>query len=168
MVHSNELIAEAENAQDIAAALNKFLDQVPECSAEITGLIAECFAISSSLRKLADASQNPLYRRRYQSIVEDVQLLRLSLRYTFEDVHGFIGSLARSHYRYVWRDLKDRFQEQSRNTPTTRLHYYQQFIDDLIDILKAGSVLTTFQLFAGSDQTNQITERLRIGPILMA
>ena len=74
------LIANAETAQDIAAALNNFLDPVPEYSTEITALISECFAISSVLRQLSTATADPRYIRNHHLISEDLDVTLRSLK----------------------------------------------------------------------------------------
>lgn len=139
------LIATAETAQDIAAGLHKFLEPVSESSAEITGLIAECFATSSALRELSDAVGDLRQNRRYSSISEDVRIVLLSLNHTFNDVRRLFGGLARTNhitlssgYRQVWRDIEAYFQEESRNTLSVRLEYYKTFLQHLICIIIEG------------------------------
>ena len=122
------LIAVAESAQDTAAGLNKFLDAVSDCSTEITGLISECFAISSALRELSNAISDPLYYRNFDYIREDVRTVVWSLRYTFDDVKDLFGGLGRATYRQVWRDFDDFFYEESSNTLMVRLEYYRHFL----------------------------------------
>lgn len=141
-----DLVATAETAQDVAGAFHKFLDPVAESSAEITGLIAECFAVSSALRELSDAIRDLRQNRRYATISEDVRLVLLSLEYTFKDVSRLCGAgLARSNhitlssgYRQTWRDIEDYFQEESRNTLSVRLEYYKKFLQHLICIMIEG------------------------------
>lgn len=147
------LIATAETAQDIASALNKFLEPVSESSAQITRLISECFAISSALRELANAIPDPRYRGGYASISEDVQIALRSLEYTFADVHRLFGGLGRAthlttsaSYRAVWRDIEDHFQVESRSTLCVRLEGYTRFLLDLIDIVIEGFVLASITL----------------------
>lgn len=139
------LVATAEEAQDIASALNKFLDPVAERSTEITGLISECFAVSSALRQIATAIQDPRYSGRYSSILEDVQMALRSLEFTFNDVHrlfGGLGSLTHlsmtAGYRAVWRDIEDHFQEESRTSLSGRLEYFRRFLQDISCIVIEG------------------------------
>ncbi len=161
------LIAVAESAQDVASSLHKFLDGVPESTTEITGLIAECFAISSALRELSTAIGDYGFNRRYELIAEDVRTVRLSLDYTFEDVLKLFGGLGRSTYRQVWRDLDLHFLTESRNSLLTRLGYYRNFLMGLARII-AGLVLfqtssiahpLTFGVFLGYPS---ITQNMRI------
>jgi hypothetical protein len=136
------LVAMAEKAQDIASALNKFLDPVTESSAEITRLISECFAISSALRELADFHHDPLLQARQREIRDDLQVLLRSLEYTFEDVHRLVGGVWSAGYRQVWRDIETYFQEESRNSLWVRLKYYWKFLDDMICIMVDGWSMT--------------------------
>ena len=137
---TQSLIAVAETAQSIAAGLNKFLDPVPECSTEITGLIAECFAISSALRELSNAISDPLFYRSFALIREDVRTVLSSLDHTFYDVGHLFGGLGGATYRQVWREIDLHFQTESRNTLVTRLEYYRNFLIGLTRII-SGSVL---------------------------
>ena len=122
------LIAVAETARDIAAGLNHFLDAVPECATEITGLISECFAISSALYELSTAIGDYRYNRQFELIVDDVRSVRLSLDYTFEDVEKHFGRLGRSTYREVWIDIGRHIRAESGNTLLIRLEHYRNFL----------------------------------------
>ncbi|KAL9044094.1 MAG: hypothetical protein Q9214_002744 [Letrouitia sp. 1 TL-2023] len=90
------LVATAESARDVAICLDKFLEYLPENSTEITALISECYAISSALRELDTAKEDPRYSRGYGDVHQDVQIVRRSLEYTFHDVHRLFGGLGRS------------------------------------------------------------------------
>ncbi|MCJ1424320.1 hypothetical protein MMC29_002207 [Sticta canariensis] len=141
------LIATAESAQDIAAALSKFLDPVSESSTDITSAISECFAISSALRELDEVGGDSRQNRSYDLISDDVRAVLLSLRYTFEDVNDLFGGLLRTiHlsqsavYRQVWRDIENFFLDESRNTLSVRLEYYKRYLQDMICIMIDGSL----------------------------
>lgn len=143
------LIATAETAQDVASGFNKFLEPVSESSIEITGLIAECFAISSALRELSTAAEDPRNTRRYASITEDIRLILRTLEYTFDDVHRLCGGLGRptyitvsESYRQVWREIETTFQLESRNSLCDRLVYYRRFIRQLISIIEGLAILS--------------------------
>ena len=135
------LLMIAEDAQDVAGALNKFLDPVADYSAEITALIAQCFHTSSALRMLRDALNDYPFPRRHQLIAEDLDTVTDSLRYTFKDVQRIFGGLGRvgvrlgDEYRRVWRDLTDHFREESQSSLSRRLEYYQRFLHGLTDTL---------------------------------
>ena len=137
------LIAVAEQAQDIAAGFNKFLDPLPEISTEITGLISECYAISSALRELNTAREDPRYAYDYDYVSRDVLTVRTSLNYTFADVSRLFGGLGRplSHvsnralYNQVWREIDDHFYRESNASLLSRLEHNRLYIHELILIL---------------------------------
>lgn len=144
----SSFIAPAETAQDIASALNKFLEPVPEHATEITGLISDCFALSSALRDLHARVHDPHFRARYVLIQEEARTLLLSLNFTWDDVHRLLGGLGRANhisvtsaYRQVWREIESHFFEESRNDLSDRLRYYQGFIRRMIVIMVEGWVV---------------------------
>ena len=138
------LIAVAETAQDIAAALDKFLDPVDDQSAEITALMAEFLSTSSALREL-DKTIGPFpHHRRYPDISHDLTTVKDSLTYTFRDVQRLFGRLGRvavvprAEYSYVWGDLCDHFRAESGNTLQRRLEIYCIVLQELTDTLIQG------------------------------
>ena len=141
------LIAVAETAQDVASGFNKFLDQVPEYSSEITGLISECFAISSGLRELNTGKDDPRYYRAYNDVRPKVQIVQQSLEYTFRDVLRLFAGLGRpTHistriaYNQVWREIDDHFWQEGRTSLVKRLENDRLFLQQLTCILMDGSV----------------------------
>lgn len=129
------LIAAAEEAQDIAAALDKFLRPVSYASSELTGLISECYAISSALRHLDTCRRNPLYTYMYPEVEPDVRVTLQSLEYTFNDVRRLLGGLGNaafvsqtSAYQTVWDDIISFFRHESGHAFQERLEDYSRFI----------------------------------------
>ncbi|KAL9609051.1 MAG: hypothetical protein Q9167_006149 [Letrouitia subvulpina] len=122
------LVPTAESARDVAIGLDKFLEHLPENSTEITALISECYAISSALRELNTAKEDPRYARGYGDVYPDVQIVRRSLEYTLHDLHRLFGGLGRSAisnraaFSSVWRDIEDHFQ----NEATTRQRSFER------------------------------------------
>ncbi|KAL9028380.1 MAG: hypothetical protein Q9196_003246 [Gyalolechia fulgens] len=149
------LIAVAEKAQDVAAGFNKFLDQVPEFSTEITGLISECFAISSALRELNTAIQDPRYEYDYAYVARDVSIVRQSLDYTFSDVVLLFGGLGRplSHvskrmlFTQVWREISDHFYRESNSSLCKRLEYNRLYLQDISCILIDGQESNEYRYY---------------------
>ena len=140
------LIAKAETAQDIAAAFNKFLEPVSDSSTEITGLISELFAISSSARELSNACSDPRYRGRKILVEEDTRTVLLSIEYTFNDINRLFGGLdrpiyitKREAYRGVWKTIITHFEDESTDPLIQRLESYRRFLLDLAEIIQ-GSV----------------------------
>ena len=142
---AQNLIAVAETAQDVASGLNKFLDAAAEHSAEIAELIAECFRISSALRKLDFAQEAYAGTREHARINGDINLVRQSLTYTFRDILRLFGGLGPSTvipgsaYRRVWGEISVNFYRESGNTLSRRLQWYYIFLQELESILVNGS-----------------------------
>ncbi|KAL8914949.1 MAG: hypothetical protein Q9171_000576 [Xanthocarpia ochracea] len=139
------LIALAESAQDIASGFNKFLDPLPESSVEITALIAECYAISSALRELNSAKDDPRYYHDFPLIYNDVAIVRESLDYTFRDVTRLFGSLGRlthiprkAAFHHVWRDIDEFFYHESHAPLLRRLETNKAFLLELTNLLVDG------------------------------
>ncbi len=139
------LIALAESAQDIASGFNRFLDPLPESSAEITALISECFAISSALRELNTAKEDPRYYLDYQYIYNDVAVVSDTLNYTFTDVTRLFGGLdrpfhvsRRTAFHQVWRETNDFFYQESHVSLCRRLEDSRIFLTELAFFLMDG------------------------------
>ena len=138
------IIAVAEDAHDIALALDKFLHPVDDQSAEINALIAECYTLSSALRKL-DRTIGPFpYHPYYRDISYDLTTVKDSINYTFDDAHRIFGRLGReaavpgAEYGYVWDDLCEHFFRESGNTLRRRLEIYCILLEGLTDVLIQG------------------------------
>lgn len=138
------IIAVAETAQDISAALEQFSDTVDDQSAEITALMAECLRVSSALRHIDRAIGPFPHHRHYPEISLDLTTVKDSLNYTFDDVHRLFGRLSRlaltprAEYEYVWDDLCDHFYAESGNSLRRRLEIYRIVIEGLEDRLLEG------------------------------
>ncbi|KAL8993660.1 MAG: hypothetical protein Q9169_006185, partial [Polycauliona sp. 2 TL-2023] len=139
------LIAVAESAQDIASGFNKFLDPLPEISTEITALISECYAISSALRELNTAKDDPRYYQDFEFIYNDVAVVRETLDYTFKDVTRLFGGLGRpthisrrTAFHQVWREIDDFFYQESHASLVKRLEASRLFLTELTCVLMDG------------------------------
>ncbi|KAI4095456.1 MAG: hypothetical protein LQ339_007236 [Xanthoria mediterranea] len=140
------LIALAESAQDIATGFNRFLDPLPESSTEITALISECFAISSALRLLDTAKEDPRYYLDYEYIYNDVAVVRDTLDYTFTDVTRLFGGLdrpfhisRRTAFRQVWQEIDDFFYQESNASLCRRLEDSRIYLTELGYLLMDGT-----------------------------
>ena len=132
------LIAEAETAQDIAAAFNKFLEPVSEYGAEVTALIAELFGISSACRDLSMVVNDPRNQRRKDAIGDDYRTVMMSMEYTFNDINRFFGDIdrpiyfsKREAYRGVWRDIAIHCENENEAGLLERLIWYKDFLNYL-------------------------------------
>lgn len=135
------LIAVAETAQDISAALEKFLVPVEDQSAEIAALMSICLSTSSALRGLDRIIGDFPYHPRYPDISYDLATVRRSLQFTFNHVQRLFGGLAvlpRGEYIYVWRDLCNYFRAESGNSLYRRMEIYCLLLDGLSDTLIEG------------------------------
>ena len=135
------LIAVAETAQDVSAALGKFLVPVEDQSAEITALMALCLSTSSALRGLDRIIGDFPYHPCYRDISSDLATVRQSLRFTFNDIERLFGDLAllpRGEYIFVWRDLCNYFRAESGNTLGRRMQIYCRLLEGLSDTLVEG------------------------------
>lgn len=132
----------ADNAEDVAAGFRMFREPLPEHATEITGLIAELYAISSSLNTLEDLTRHPLYRQNFPIVRPDLELVRTSLKCTLEDIVDFFGDLEvhrrvdREIYKRTWLDLCDFFRNESRDSLATRLAKYRAFLKEVEDLAK--------------------------------
>lgn len=132
------LAADAENARNVGAAFVRFLEFLPEYFTEITALVAELYATDSALRDLDLLIISPEYGRRATFILDDLEIVQLSLELTLRDARR-VGRLDRDRYpplsamayREVWMDVCHYFQRESLNTLQTRLERFRQFIMDL-------------------------------------
>lgn len=139
------LIALAESAQDIASGFNKFLQPLPEFSTEITALISECYAISSALRELNNAKEDPRYNQDFDYIYNDVALVEETLDYTFKDVTRLFGGLGRpthisrrTAFNQVWGEIDDFFYQESHASLCKRLEASRLFLTELTCLLMDG------------------------------
>lgn len=160
------LIAAAEEAQDIAAAFNQFLDPVPEISIHVTALISECYAISSALRELSTAVEDPRYYRDYELLRPDIATVRDSLNYTFQDVRRLFGGLGRTSntsrstlYYQVWRELDEHFYQESNAPLCKRLECIRLFLAELTCVLKDGSASASRLFEQSADSSSQPADR---------
>ena len=138
------LIAVAETAQDVSAALEKFLVPVEDQSAEIAALMAVCLSTSAALRGLDRTIGDFPYHPHYRDISNDLATVRQSLKFTFDDVQRLCGGLARvavlprGEFVYLWRDLCDYFRAESGNTLRRRMQIYCHLLEGLSDTLIEG------------------------------
>lgn len=132
----------AENAEDVAAGFRMFREPLPEHATEITGLIADLYSISSSLKIVEDLTGNRRYQHNTPIVWSDLELVRTSLKYTLEDVVDFFGDVevrngpSRRIYRQIWLELSDFFRSESRDSLATRLAKYKAFLNEVEDLMK--------------------------------
>lgn len=129
-------------AEELAAAFRRFRDPLPDHATEITGLIADLFTISSSLKTLDDLSRHRHHGTIFNVARSDVDLVSASLQYTLDDVVNFLGSLEghrgsnRNAYRRTWASMSRFFMGESDETLPTRMGKYKVFLKELEDLVK--------------------------------
>ncbi|GLI73218.1 hypothetical protein PoHVEF18_001432 [Penicillium ochrochloron] len=131
----------AEQAERVAEGLTTFRAPLPEHTTEITSLISDFYALSSSLLSLDDLSKNPRYRRSWALVHEDVELLRSSLKYTIDDILEFFNRLDGGHttpdtYQRTWLSIDRFFWNEAQYSLGTRLAKYKSFLRELADSVK--------------------------------
>ncbi|KAF7519441.1 hypothetical protein PCG10_009971 [Penicillium crustosum] len=135
------LRASRQSADDVAAGFYAFRGPLPEHVGEITSLMSELYAISSSLTTLERLAEDPRNRRYFEMIKPDLNVVQASFTYTIEDIgeifRGLDGpdnSLAR--YRRTWVIMSRFFWDQSNYTLATRLAKYKTVFKEFNDLVR--------------------------------
>lgn len=132
----------ADNAEDVAAGFRMFREPLPEHATEITSLIADLYAISTSLKTLEDLTKNHFYQQNLSIARSDLEFVRASLKYTLEDVVDFFGNMEvrtgsnRDIYKRTWVELSDFFRDESKESLATRVVKYKAFLNEIEDMIK--------------------------------
>jgi hypothetical protein len=143
MASDRALGAHAETAQELAAALIEFKPHVQEAAREITALVSEFYAISASLQELKSVCSDPRSASENNLIAEDKYVLLRSLEHTFKDLDRFIKlkdrpavRTRREVHKDIWAQIDTYFRNESGNQLLTRMGYYKQFTDELVDVVE--------------------------------
>ncbi|KAL4768134.1 hypothetical protein BDW60DRAFT_198526 [Aspergillus nidulans var. acristatus] len=130
-------------AEEVAAGFRRFRDPLPEHSIEITGLIADLFTISTSLKTLEELSLHHHHGAIFNVARSDVDLVSVSLQYTLDDVIEFFGDLdgrrgltSRSAYKRAWAAMSKLFMDESGETLSRRLTNYKGFLRELEKLIR--------------------------------
>lgn len=142
------LLEYAKDAEDTAAGLHIFLSEIPEYSRDITGDIAELFAISNALRTLHDGLlPSSRYSRYSTRILRDLDIAIPSLGYTLDDVKDMFSKKKKKskqlpgafpgtpQYNLIWEDACDSFKAEGVALPV-RLELYRSYLQFIFDYLK--------------------------------
>ena len=141
------LLDYAKEAEDTAAGLHVFLDEIPQYRKDITGNIAELFAISNALHVLHEALDPSRYGRYASGIREDLGVCLPTLRHTLNDIRDmFSKSKKGSHtapgafpgtppYAMIWEDTLADLKEQGITWPK-RLELFRTYLQGMYDALK--------------------------------
>ena len=131
----------AGEAEDAAAGFSTFRAPLPEHATEITSLISDFYAISSSLTSLDDLSKDLRYRHGWSLIQSDLELVQASLKHTIEVVFDYFGRLdggkaSPEIYKHTWLSMHRLFWDESQYSLATRLAKYKTFLRELGDLVK--------------------------------
>lgn len=149
------LTAYAATAAETAASLHTFSSEIPQYSKDITGHIAELYAISNALHTLNESLDLKRYGRNAGRIIRDMEIVLPSLKYSLEEVKdmcekgdsgkgkskkGRRGALPGAFpgtpdYMIVWEDTLEDFEEEGLSLKD-RLTEYRMFLQRLHDVLR--------------------------------
>lgn len=147
------LRASSDNAEDVAAGFATFRVPLPEHATEITALIADLYAISSSLKGLDDLTNDPVYRRNRPIVENDLELVRTSLKCTLDDIVEKFNEIKTQRgsdqevYRRAWRRIDAHFQGEAGYSLSLRLGIYKRFLSQLDNRMREYVVSFRFSDF---------------------
>jgi len=140
------LLDYAKDAEDTASGLHVFLAEIPQYRKDITGHIAELFAISNALHELHDALDLSRYGRYSASILADLEVCMPSLGYTLDDVRDMFNKKKSKRtapgafpgtppYAVLWEDSLADMKAQGISLPI-RLELYRNYLQGMYDTLR--------------------------------
>jgi hypothetical protein len=142
-----QLLDYAKDAEDTASGLHVFLSEIPEYRKDITGDIAELFAISNSLHVLHEALEPSRYGRFQGRIVKDLDVCLPSLGYTLDDVRDMFSKKKVKRrtapgafpgtppYSDLWEDSLADLKAQGISLPV-RLELFRSYLQGMYDALR--------------------------------
>ena len=140
------LLDYAKEAEDTASGLHIFLGEIPRFAKDITGDIAELFAISNALHQLNEGLELSRYGRYSGRILRDLEVILPSLGHTLDDVRDMFSKSKKKReapgafpgtppYDEIWEDCGAELKAQGISLPI-RLELYRTFLQGLLDTLK--------------------------------
>jgi hypothetical protein len=140
------LLDYAKEAEDTASGLHVFKDEIPRYAKDITGDIAELFAISNALHQLHEGLELSRYGRYAGRILRDLDVVLPSLGHTLDDIRDMFSKskTKKQHpgafpgtppYNEIWEDHCNDLKSQGMSLPI-RLELYRTFLQGLFDTLK--------------------------------
>ena len=139
------LLDYAKEAEDTASALRVFLDELPQYRKDITGDIAELYAISNSLHVLHEALELSRYGRLSGRILKDLETCLPSLGHTLDDVRDMFKTKNRRAapgafpgtppYAVLWEDSLAALKAQGIALPV-RLELFRTYLQSMYDALR--------------------------------
>lgn len=130
-------------ADDVAAGLQIFADNVPQAESEINKNIAEFFTVSSAFRALNKDLDRSLHGVHASRISADIDLMLASFDHTVDAVREKFGQTEDPRrpgyltYEVLWDELNRRFKDEGQSL-RQRLKLYSGFCYGLIDVLRGS------------------------------
>jgi hypothetical protein len=140
------LLDYAKEAEDTASGLHIFLSEIPQYSKDITGNIAELFAISNALHVLHEDIESSLFGRHSGRLLRDLETCLPSLGYTLDNIRSMFSKSKNRRqapgafpgtppYAEIWEDSCADLKNQGISLPA-RLGMYRTYLQGMQDILK--------------------------------
>jgi hypothetical protein len=144
------LLDYAKEAEETAAGLLSFEDEIPQYRKDIRGHIAELFAISHALHELHElhgAMELSRHGRYADHILKDLEICLPSLGHTLDDVQDIFNRSKKSRrtapgafpgtppYAIIWEDALTDFTTQGMSLPK-RFETFRTYLQGMQDALK--------------------------------
>ncbi|KAF2633736.1 hypothetical protein BU25DRAFT_328673 [Macroventuria anomochaeta] len=140
------LLDYAKAAEDTATELGLCVSEIPQYRKDITGDIAELYAISNALQTLHEALELSRHGRASGRILKDLDVCLPSLGYTLDDVRDIFNKSKRKsrlpgafpgtpQYAEMWEDALADFKAQGISLPL-RLEYFRTYLQGMYDELR--------------------------------
>lgn len=134
------LVRLARLCEETASGLHAFRDSLPRCTAQVTDVIAEFFALSSILRRLDTAERDVRYEPSFYRIRDDVGLVIGSLKASIDDVLDMFARSAGRPRQMVWDDLQHQMDDEEGQSLLDRLQLYKDFLTGQAAVLTGRRV----------------------------
>ncbi|KAH7077965.1 hypothetical protein BKA63DRAFT_275736 [Paraphoma chrysanthemicola] len=141
------LLDYAKEAEDTASGLHVFLGEIPQYRKDITGDIAELFAISNALHVLHEALELSRYGRYQSRILKDLEVCLPSLGHTLDDINDMFSKKRKNSrlapgafpgtppYAVLWEDSLADMKGQGISLPV-RLELFRSYLQGMYDAVK--------------------------------
>ncbi|KIW08373.1 uncharacterized protein PV09_01289 [Verruconis gallopava] len=135
-----ELLRAADNADEVSAGLQLFLDNIPQRRTDIVDCIRELLALGSAIREIAD--EHPNYEMVTPKLTSDVHMCIRSLELTLRKVRVMFGETR--HLKYsgerpyarAWEELNGHFTIiEGGLSLMARLETYDVFLQVILSVL---------------------------------
>ncbi|KAI5360766.1 hypothetical protein Slin15195_G086820 [Septoria linicola] len=132
----------ALDCEDAASGLHaRYREALPRHAARITAVVSEFFGLSSALREISNAEGSRTYGPSFYRIVDDLDLVRRSLRLTTQDVFEMFARAHQHPEQTVWEDLEHKLAADERCGLLERLRLYKECLDAQSDVLKGSNAI---------------------------